>query len=269
MDHSAYYDHAVGADPVAELRRRQLDEPREMARLQAVVDAVPADARRVLDVGCGAGIALGLLAERRPGVEALGLELSPRAAETGRRLFGVSIVCGSADALPFEDDAFDVVLATELLEHLPHGVYDAARAELARVAPRAIITVPFREQRPQVQCPACGCRFHPFYHLRSFDDAALATLLPGMRRTALDITWTRGFFPGIRTARRIKAALGHPAPLPRTTLCPQCGYRRPPRTDGAAQPEAPGPARRWVNGLMARVPRPRRPRWARALYARR
>lgn len=266
MEHAAYYEHAVGADPDAALRRRQLDNPREMARLRGVVEAIPADARRVLDVGCGAGIALSLLARERPGVDARGLELSARAAATGRRLFGVDIVQGSAAALPFADDAFDVVLATELLEHLPHGIYEAARRELARVAPRAIITVPFREQRAQVQCPACGCRFNPFYHLRSFDDADLAALLPGMRRADLHITWTRGFFPGLRAARRLKAALGHPAPLPRETLCPQCGYHRPPAASDAPEPKR--SRRRLLYAAMARIPRPRRPRWARAIYVR-
>lgn len=269
MDHADYYEHAVGADPVEELRRRQLHEPREMARLQGVVDAIPAGARRVLDVGCGAGIALSLIAAQRPEITARGLELSQRAAQTGRALFGVDIVQGSAAALPFADDAFDVVLATELLEHLPHGVYDAARAELARVAAQAIVTVPFREQRAQVHCPACGCRFHPFYHLRSFDDAGLAALLPGMQRETLHITWTRGFFPGLRTARRLKAALGWPAPLPRHTLCPQCGYRRAGGSSGAASQDGPGAGRRLIYGAMARVPRPRRPRWARATYRRR
>lgn len=268
MDHRDYYEHAVGDDPQETLRRRQLDDPQEMARLEGVVAAIPGDARRVLDVGCGVGIALSLIAGERPDIDAVGLELSQRAAQTGRRVFGVDIVQGSAAALPFADDAFDVVLATELLEHLPHGTYDRARRELARVAPRAIVTVPFRERRARVQCPSCGCRFHPFYHLRSFDDAALAALLPGMTRTDLHITWTRGHFPGIFAARRLKAALGRPAPLPRHTLCPQCGYRRSPAPGGGSTEARPDPARRLIYGAMARVPRPRRPRWARALYRR-
>lgn len=269
MDHAAYYEHAAGADPAETLRRRQLDDPHEMARLRAVVDAIPAGARRVLDVGCGAGIALHLVAERRPEIEAVGLELSARAAAAGRALFGVEIVQGSADALPFADEAFDVVLATELLEHLPFGVYERACAEIARVAAEAVVvTVPFREQRAQVRCPACGCRFHPFYHLRSFDETALATLLPGFERVELHVTWTRGHFPGLRTARRIKAALGRPAPLPRHTLCPQCGFRRDAES-GATAEDPPGLGRRLLYGAMARVPRPRRPRWARAVYRRR
>lgn len=267
MNDAAYYDHAAGADPVETLRRRQLENPKEMARLQSVVDAVPAGARRVLDVGCGGGIALHLLAQQRPEIEAVGVELSPRSAEAGRSLFGVDIRIGSAAELPFDDEAFDVVLATELLEHLPHGVYDAARAEIARVTREAaIVTVPFRERRAVVSCPSCGCRFNPFYHLRRFEDADLATLLPGMRRTELHITWTRGFFPGVLAARRAKAALGWPAPFPRSTVCPQCGFRRAPATGGAAASAGPDPVRRVIYGAMSRVPRPRRPRWARAVY---
>lgn len=268
MNDAAYYDHAAGDDPVETLRRRQLDNPREMARLRSVVDAIPQGARRVLDVGCGGGIALHLLAEQRPEVEGVGVELSPRTAQAGRALFGVDIVEGSAAELPFADRAFDTVLATELLEHLPHGIYDRARDEIARVADDAVvITVPFLEERARVTCPTCGCVFNPFYHLRSFDDAALAALLPGFERTDLHITWARGHFPGIRAARRVKGALGFRPPLPRHTVCPQCGFHRAPARDGGAT-DAPGPVRRALYGVMARVPRPRRARWARAIYRR-
>jgi SAM-dependent methyltransferase len=229
----------------------------------------------VLDVGCGGGVALGLLREARPEVVGVGVDLSRRAVEAGRRRYGLDLIVGRADALPFADRAFDAVLATELLEHLPHDRFRPALAEIERVAARAVIvTVPFRERRVQVVCPACGCRFHPFYHVRSFGRADLQGLLAGFDCVSIDLTWTRGFFPGVHAARRLKAALGHPAPLPHHTVCPQCSYRRPraggeAAEGGAAESGAARGVRAVVQAVMTRVPRPARPRWARAVYRRR
>lgn len=241
-----------------------------MARLAGVIAAIPVDAGRVLDVGCGGGVALGLLRDARPEVVGVGVDLSRRAVEAGRRWYGLDLIVGRADALPFADRAFDAVLATELLEHLPHDVFRPALAEIERVAAHAVIvTVPFRERRVQVVCPACGCRFHPFYHVRSFGRADLQALMPGFACVSIDLIWTRGFFPGVRAARRLKAAMGRPAPLPLHTVCPQCSYRRPRAGGGPAEGVAARGVRAVVEALMTRVPRPARPRWARAVYRRR
>lgn len=271
MSQAAYIEHAAGPDPVARLESFR-QSPQEMARLAGVVAAIPAEVRRVLDVGCGGGVALSLLREARPAVASVGLDLSRRAVEAGRAHYGLDLVQGRADALPFGDRAFDAVLATELLEHLPHDVYPKALTEIARVADAwVIVTVPFREQRAQVTCPACGCRFHPFYHVRRFDRPALDGLLPGFECESIELMWTRGFFPGLRAARRAKAALGWPAPLPRHTVCPQCSYRRPAAGEGsgASEERAVSGVRGAVQAVMSRVPRPPRPRWARAVYRRR
>lgn len=95
---------------------------------------------RLLDAGCGTGrnlVELGHLAE------AEGVDPSAVAVEHCRRR-GLDGVCvGSLDALPFEASRFDLLLATDVLEHLADD--DAGLRELRRVAaPHAVlvITVP-------------------------------------------------------------------------------------------------------------------------------
>lgn len=94
-----------------------------------------------LDVGCARGDLVAALAQR--GVPSIGVDVSTWAlgrAPAGIR--GTALAAGRIDRLPFADDTFDIVVAIELLEHVPEPQVDAALAELARVSRRLVwITV--------------------------------------------------------------------------------------------------------------------------------
>jgi len=88
------------------------------AELAVSVLAAP---RRVLDVGCGTGYLLRLLAGRCPqATELAGIDPAPsmiKAAEQaagGRRL---RFTVGAAEALPYPDAAFDLVVSTTSFDH--------------------------------------------------------------------------------------------------------------------------------------------------------
>lgn len=94
-----------------------------------VVDAV-AEAKpgRVLDVGCGAGE----LAERfaRLGASVRAIDTSERMVALTRER-GIDAFVADAQALPFDDDEFDVVVAAWVLYHVQNR--DLAISECARV----------------------------------------------------------------------------------------------------------------------------------------
>ncbi len=97
----------------------------------------------VLDAGCGEGFVAEALAARLPGVAMTAVDVDPAAVAfaQARSRGGVAYGVASLDALPFDDGAFDVVVCTEVLEHL--AAPDRALAELRRVARVAVVvTVP-------------------------------------------------------------------------------------------------------------------------------
>jgi 2-polyprenyl-6-hydroxyphenyl methylase / 3-demethylubiquinone-9 3-methyltransferase len=81
----------------------------------ALVPPAPAPDARLLDVGCGGGL---LAPHVPPGYRHTGVDLSESALAVAAR-HGVEPVHADAGALPFPDATFDVVVAGEILEHVP------------------------------------------------------------------------------------------------------------------------------------------------------
>ena len=89
---------------------------------------------RVLDVGCGDGSLVRMMA--REGVEVTGLEISESRLARARAaspVAGESYRVGRAEALPFDDRAFDIVVFFNSLHHVPVSGHEKALAEAARV----------------------------------------------------------------------------------------------------------------------------------------
>lgn len=95
------------------------------------IDAAVADVARprVLDVGCGAGNILDALV---PHCDGVGLDFEMSALQFCRTHLARPLLAqGDARSLPFRDASFDVVLATDVFEHVADDV--AAVRECARV----------------------------------------------------------------------------------------------------------------------------------------
>jgi SAM-dependent methyltransferase len=102
--------------------------------------AGPPASPRVLDAGCGTGRNLVDLARLGP---AEGVDASEDAVEFCRRRGLEDVKRAELGALPFEDGRFDVVVATDVIEHIEDDA--GALRELRRVArpgARLVVTVP-------------------------------------------------------------------------------------------------------------------------------
>jgi ubiquinone/menaquinone biosynthesis C-methylase UbiE len=91
---------------------------------------------RVLEVGCGRGGFAMWLSKKMPQFRIVGLDFSLAAIEIARESAAtqessVEFVQGDAEALPFGDAQFDLIISCECMEHVPHPPQMAK--EMARV----------------------------------------------------------------------------------------------------------------------------------------
>jgi SAM-dependent methyltransferase len=89
---------------------------------------------RVLDAGSGSGALLPWAHELAAPRPAFGIDVALPAVEECRRLgLGTQLAVASAAQLPLADSSFDLVLSSDVLQHLPAGADARSVHEIARV----------------------------------------------------------------------------------------------------------------------------------------
>ncbi len=103
---------------------------------------VGTEAESVLDVGCGEGFVVESILEKKSLTRIVGIDISTEAIEVAQKMkLDASFLVGSAYELPFKDSEFDMVICTEVLEHLENPL--VALKEVHRVSKKyAILSVP-------------------------------------------------------------------------------------------------------------------------------
>jgi ubiquinone/menaquinone biosynthesis C-methylase UbiE len=80
-----------------------------------------AENKLVLDVACGTGYGVGYMVDKGAG-EVVGVDISMAAVDYAQERLGrnnkASFVCADAIRLPFVDNAFDIVVSFETIEHI-------------------------------------------------------------------------------------------------------------------------------------------------------
>lgn len=222
-------------DPSVWLQGPTRDEAHQL-KFRTIVGMVPPDVQTILDVGCGDGELTNRLPAAAPLVIALDRVPAPL------RFVKVPRVVGTIGRLPFGDRSFDLVCCSEVLEHLPDGLYQSGLQELGRVARSwLLLGVPFHEYLPvqRARCAQCGGVFHTSGHVRSFASwNVLAGRFPGWRLRSVLLAGSCQI-PPCRWLFRARHRLeGMPSNDSRAR-CPACGGSpapgRPPRRASPAR----------------------------------
>lgn len=223
-------------------------------RTPTTIAMIPSDVSSVLDVGCGDGSLVRSVdsANLKVGVDISYTALS--LVTSGHRALA------SSEILPFRENEFDLVMSTEVLEHLPPVVFRASCSEIQRVTNRYIlISVPFREDlaKKQARCPRCGHIFHIHLHIRSFDISTLESIFPHYKFIEYRFSGPlERVFPS--WLLKIRRQYGHRWEWDKTSFCPQCGYKnnQPPKRSIISV----------TTSLLAKLTGARHPKWVSALY---
>lgn len=156
--------YATGGDPEIQL-----------AWVKSQLEKIGSGQARVLEIGCGRG----QLQDAAPGY--VGFDIS---LETGRGL-KKPFVCGAAEALPFTDQSFDMVMSFTVLEHLISP--ETALTEINRVLKKGGLLVLLAAWRVPPWRPL-GLEVKDYREL-SFFKKSLKFCLP-----LLNALWMRGVF---------------------------------------------------------------------------
>ncbi|MFO8076709.1 MAG: class I SAM-dependent methyltransferase [Egibacteraceae bacterium] len=132
---------------------------------------------RVLDAGCGEGYGLRMLSAAGPpprGHEVLGVDLAVDVVAHARRAYPeAAVAVAEVGALPLADGSVDVVVSSQVIEHV--WDIDATVAEAARVLAPGGLLIVLTPNRRTFSPGTAGPR-NPFHH-RELDAAELAEAL--------------------------------------------------------------------------------------------
>jgi SAM-dependent methyltransferase len=133
---------ARGPEHVRQMVRDSLDEGRSIEQIECFLRAtgIKLEGKRILEIGAGIGLTVAVL-RRRYGAEAYGIEPE---ADDYRGTLAIArdlveacglprgaVIDGAGEQIPFESSCFDVVLSSNVLEHVADP--PAVIAEIARV----------------------------------------------------------------------------------------------------------------------------------------
>ncbi|HYE74165.1 MAG TPA: class I SAM-dependent methyltransferase [Blastocatellia bacterium] len=168
-------------------------QPSATARLnfvKEVLESMTDEQAEVADLGCGSGVILNEILTLKQSWTGYGLDISHASINYARKLAahkGVAeraeFMTGDASMLPYADQSLSLVIASEVIEHLPHP--ELIVKEIARVLKpggKLILTMPLESHTPA-----------HLHALRSAQDLRALCEDAGLRVRRLEPRWHLGF----------------------------------------------------------------------------
>src|SRR5260221_1082153 len=88
-------------------------------KLRTVLSLIPNQPKTILDVGCASGWFLSQVQKKFPKAQCYGIDIYEQAIAYGKRLYPtIHFARANAQKLPYSSEKFDIVISTEVLEHV-------------------------------------------------------------------------------------------------------------------------------------------------------
>ncbi len=146
----------------------------EQEKIEIIRQIIPADVNSIADIGCGNGIITNQLIDNW---SVIGVDRSWAALQFVKS----NKLQAEINNTPFKTNSIDLILCSEVLEHLPEPVLVQSIAELKKIARKyLLITVPNNEllSKNFIKCPECSFIYNASYHLHSFAKKNIFSLFP-------------------------------------------------------------------------------------------
>jgi SAM-dependent methyltransferase len=174
--------------------------------------------RTVLDVGCGTGEFLDVA--RRRGWQTTGVEISPYAAQYGRRHYGLDIRTGTLGGDLFAARSFAAVTLWDVIEHLPDPL--ATLGLCARLLDPGGVLALSTGDIGSLCARLCGRHWHLFNlpeHVFFFSRQTIHDVLRRAGFEVVSISYPRSYYPvGYLLERLYKSLMRNGKPTPRFRL---------------------------------------------------
>lgn len=158
--------------------------------------------KNALDVGCAKGFYV--LALRRLGIEAVGIDWSEYALKTAPEEVRGYLVRADAAKIPFADRSFDLTLCLDVLEHIGGDTIGTVLDEVSRVCQRYLVIVTPVKDLPDKDLPVNEDRDPSHLTVKSRHWWVEQFVSRGFREIALDLSPTFNLTNTIAFEREVR-----------------------------------------------------------------
>lgn len=154
----------------------------EIRRLhESIMNEIKGNNKLILDTGCGSGWAADVLVPK--GHRVISMDISTRNPILALKRLphpGHAALTADVFCLPFRENAFDCIIASEILEHVSDPeIFITSLVRVLKPGGILIITTPYNEKIEYSLCVHCNKMTPRHAHLHSFDEKNIIQYLPG------------------------------------------------------------------------------------------